>query len=288
MCLLAGPLLPLSSFGGMILASFSATDEVRKFDSVTGADLGVFASGIADPSGIAFDPLTMSVYVANFGANTILKYTAEGSYVGTFGSGLSGPDEMAVDAFGNVYVANYNGFNVKKFNSSGTLLTTFSTSGRPEGMSFAPNGDLLVNIYTGTFANTIRRYDSTGAFVNTFASGGGLNNPYGVVQDIADNIYVSNLTGSSILKYSPGGTLLDSVALGHNGYDITINELGELLASDPSGNRIRRFDLDLNLIGTFATTAAAPTYLAFIPEPTGALVLLVAGLGAVSARRRRP
>lgn len=277
--------MPLSSQAALILASFGATDEVRMFDSVTGADVGAFASGIADPSGIGFDPVNGFVYVADFNANNVLKYTTEGTLIGSFGTGLSGPDGLTVDSFGNVYVSNYLGFNVKKFDSFGNLVTTISTSGRPEGMGFATNGDLLVNIYTGTFGGTIRRYDSSGVFVNTFASG--MTNPLGMAVDSAGNVYVTNFGAGTVFKYSSSGTLVDSATLGYNGYGLAINELGELLVSNPSGPNIQRYDLDLNSLGTFATTATGPLYLAVVPEPSSTL-LLVMGLGTLIVWRRRP
>lgn len=284
-CLLLHVLGQANAHSAVVLASVGALDQVQKFDSVTGASLGVFASGIGSPSGIAFDVVNGSVFVADFGADNIRKYSASGSLIGNFGSGLAGPDELTVDSSGNVYVANYNGFNVKKFSSSGVLLATFDTGGRPEGMGFASNGDLLVNIYTGTNANTIRRYNPvTGAFISIFASG--MTNPLGMAQDGAGNVYVANFTAGTLFKYSPGGALIDSAALGFLGYDLVINDLGQLLVSDSGASRIMRYDLDLNSLGTFATLPSGPTNLAIIPEPSLTILGLIGFVASVLHRRR--
>ncbi len=68
-------------YADTIYVSYSGDNTIRKFDSFTGADLGVFAStGLNQPQGLAFDS-TGNLFVANYGNNTIMKFTSDG--VGT-------------------------------------------------------------------------------------------------------------------------------------------------------------------------------------------------------------
>lgn len=280
----AGP-----AWSAIILASFQATNEVRQYDSVSGTDLGVFASGFADPSGIAYDAKNFIVYVADYSANSVSKYSTSGAFLGSFGSGFNNPEDVAVDALGNVYVANYGNFTVTKFSTAGTLLTTITLGGtsRAEGLGFASNGDLLANIYTGTSGGKIQRYNATtGAFISTFATPGGNIAP--MVVDASGNVYVAHLVGSNTLfKYSSAGTLLTSASLGFGAGGLALNEAGDLLVSNTiPGNSINRYDSNLNFINAFASPASNPFYLGSIPEPSRAL-LLIFGLAGFALRRRR-
>ena len=65
--------------------------------------------GLNRPTGIALDG-GANIYIANSGANTVIKDvpSASGGYTqNTVGSGLSGPTAVAVDGSGNVYIADY-------------------------------------------------------------------------------------------------------------------------------------------------------------------------------------
>lgn len=268
---------------GVLLVSHQGVDEVHKYDAVSGASLGVFASGLNDPSGIGFDSNNGFVYVANYSGNTVHKYSATGADLGVFvSSGLSGPEAVLVDPTGNVYVSNYNNSTLTKYNSSGTLLDTFSLGGNPEGLSFAANGDLLVNYYGG---NHVRRFSPAGSDLGTFATTGG--NPAGSVTDSFGNLYIAEYSGAALKTFSSsGGAPVDSLAPGYSPWGLAINETGQLLVSDLLGNKIDRYDLSLNYIGLFANTAAYPNYMFIIPEPSRA-VLLFFGLAGLLLRRRR-
>ena len=98
---------------------------VEKF-SPTGANLGVFAStGLSFPTGLAFDAAG-NLFVANAGTGAVTKFSATGTFVGTFASGLAGPQGLAFDSAGNLYVTSgqfsSNGGLVEKFSPIGTIL----------------------------------------------------------------------------------------------------------------------------------------------------------------------
>src|SRR5437867_3124220 len=80
----------------------SANNTIERF-SPTGTDLGLFASGLNNPKGLAFDQ-SGNLYVADNGSNTIQRITPGGA-VSTFASGLNTPFGLAFDSVGNLYEA---------------------------------------------------------------------------------------------------------------------------------------------------------------------------------------
>ena len=75
--------------------------------------VGLFASGLNNPLGLAFDA-NGNLYVANFGSlgsgTTVSEYSPSGTLINaSFASGLNGPGDVAFDASGNLYVSNAGG-----------------------------------------------------------------------------------------------------------------------------------------------------------------------------------
>ncbi len=110
------------------------------------------------------------VFVADYGADSILRVEGNGS-VSVFASGgMSGPTGMAIDSRGNFYVANSNDGTVRKFSSSGTDLGVFatSTSSLVSGIAI----DSQDNVYVGDWSpgnGEIRRYAPDGTDLGVFA-----------------------------------------------------------------------------------------------------------------------
>jgi hypothetical protein len=89
--------------GNLYVSSYSS-GTVRKFDS-SGADSGIFISGLQGPTNCWFDP----------------------------------------NGSGDMLVCNWNGNNIKRYDSNGNFLSDFVASiTQPEGVAYLPNGNLLV------------------------------------------------------------------------------------------------------------------------------------------------
>ncbi|MCI0547470.1 MAG: hypothetical protein L0027_09310, partial [Candidatus Rokubacteria bacterium] len=73
--------------------------------------------------------------------------------------------------------------------------------------------DLLVSSFA---TDTVLRYNEmTGVFVGTFAAGGGLDAPQGVVFGLDGNLYVSSQDTNSVLRYNGAtGAFIDTFASG--------------------------------------------------------------------------
>lgn len=130
---------------GSLFVSNQIGGTIKKF-AADGTDLGVFASGLNMPWGLAFDAAG-DVYVAIRGANVIRRYAADGTSLGVFASGgLDEPIGIAFDALGNLYVANFHASTIRKFSSTGTDLGVFASSGvsAPTEIRFDEVGNLYV------------------------------------------------------------------------------------------------------------------------------------------------
>ena len=93
------------------------------------------------PTKVAFDPHTGDVYIADgYGNARVHKYTAEGKYLFSWGSGGVEPGQfnlvhsVATDAVGRVYVADRENHRVQVFDDQGAYLGQWNNLHRPCGL----------------------------------------------------------------------------------------------------------------------------------------------------------
>jgi sugar lactone lactonase YvrE len=206
-----------------IVSTFAGSTNVG---STNGA---LLSASFNNPSGLAIDG-TGNIYVADLLNGMIRKISISGGLVSTYAgngdstSSVNGidtaasfyfPNNLAVDASGNIYVTEYVTNLIRKINPNGTV-TTFAGSGA-QGQA-----------------------DSTG----TAAS---FNGPSGVAVDKAGNVYVADTYNNVIRKITPAGvvsTIAGSGLVGaKNGKalaikKISINALHKLYR--PNSNRLFR------------------------------------------------
>jgi streptogramin lyase len=140
----------------VLVASFG-TDEVLRFDRMTGNLLGVFissASGLDAPVYMRYGP-DGNIYIASQLSDEILRFTPDGTLIDAFitagSGGLDGPSGFAFGPDGRLYVAGRYSANVLAYNGStgafeAELLSSADglTNGDTFGLNFAGNGDLYV------------------------------------------------------------------------------------------------------------------------------------------------
>jgi sugar lactone lactonase YvrE len=195
------------------------------------------------PTGVAVDG-SGNVYVADVENDTIRKVT-QGGVVTTIagaveltgfvnGAGTASefdfPYDVAVDTNGNVYVADLYNFTVRKITPGDVVSTLAGSPGEgyadgtgPAAQFWYPTDMALDgsgNLYVADNDNcTIRMVTPSGA-VTTLAgtpgnvgnadgtgAGAQFNYPYGVARDSAGNLYVSDQSGQTIRKITPGGVV---------------------------------------------------------------------------------
>ena len=245
------------------------------------------AASFNSPLGAAVDGQG-NVYVADTTNNKIRKISNEGAVTTVAGSGLSGstdelasiakfnnPQDLALDASGNIYVADTANNKIRKITPQGMVSTLAgsgsagSTDGTGTSASFsAPSGvavDALGNIYVAdTGNNKIRKVtpagvvttiagSNTGGFVDGSVSTALFSQPSDIAIDEPGNIFVADTGNNRIRKISSGqvSTVAGSGEAGSTDgpalqatfnypTGIAVDAQGYLYVADSDNNRIRK------------------------------------------------
>ncbi len=260
---------------------------VIKYNAATGARVA-FWGGVGEangqlnsPYGIAVDPVSHDVYVAERLNHRVSRFTSTGTFVMRIGGGgagsaagqFSGPIGVAADAAGNVYVVDHNNNRVQKFNVQGTTATfvgAFGMTGAGAAQFNAPYGitlDASGVLWVADAGNRrLQRFDANGNFLSVVGNPGQFNTPTWVSFDAAGNYYVCetntdpqngaapDIQNQRISKFSPNGTLLVSWGtLGEAGgqfklpFTMAIDAAGNAFVSDYYNTRIQKFNLNATL-----------------------------------------
>lgn len=258
------------------------SDTIERYDSVTGADLGTFASS-GGPRGVALSG-SGNLYVAEWKTQQIVKY-APGGAGSVYASGLEGAEDITFDSSGNLYYGSLWNNTIVKITPDGATSVFASTGFNPYGLAF----DRAGNLYAANCAGgAIMKYTPDGQS-SVFATG--LQGPIGLAFDGGGNLFVANYFGQSIEKFTPGGqgtTFASGLA---DPAGIAFDSAGNLFVADewggPSYGRLEKITPN-GTVSVFADgNYSGPVYLAIqpVPEPAGA-ALLGAGLALLWARSR--
>ena len=161
---------------------------------------GIGAKGFNAPLGVAVDPTTGNLYVADFGDNRVLRFPSPFANPGqidpdavygqasfsTFSAGVSAttmqqPRAVAVDSLGNLWVADSGNNRVLRF-SAGILNNPAPVA-----------ADLVV----GQASFTTGQADEGGS-----VSAAGLDTPAGLALDAQNNLYVADTNNTRVLKFA--------------------------------------------------------------------------------------
>lgn len=199
--------------GGFLYVANLQSDVV-KVDPATGA-ASVFAAGTAGAGGIAYEPLSSTLFVSEFGQ--------------------------------------FDGDEVFQFDAAGGLLRTVTTTppmptGRT-GMTFDGAGNLYVGSFANdqTFSGSVLKFDAAANYspAGTFAAGSGLAGANGMAFDAAGDLYVTGLLGQQVVKYDvEQGAVVGGAAVGGpiaypsgvlvlDGGDLLVTSLGNNNPQDP-------------------------------------------------------
>ena len=216
---------------------------------------------------------TLTANVTNVNVTCIATETLVTTLAGTGADGaIDGPaldasfyfpNNLALDASGNIYVADSGNHKIRKISTDGVVTTLAgsgaegSNDGTGAAASFGYPTDVAVdangNVYVADMsAQKIRKITPTGV-VTTFAGTGETGatdgnatvakfaDPHGVALDGAGNVYVAELSGNKIRKISPAGIVSTLAGSGAPAYGDGTGTAASFknptgLAVDQSGN----------------------------------------------------
>jgi DNA-binding beta-propeller fold protein YncE len=114
-----------------------------------------------------------------------------------------------------------------------------------------------------------------------------LNQPGGLVFDIAGNLYEADNGSGKIYKFAPGGTRSTFASGLDHPRGLAFDSAGNLFVSDWSGRGSIYEFTPGGACSTFASGLNGPQFLAFqpVPEPATFLLLSLGGLAIVRKRR---
>jgi uncharacterized protein (TIGR03437 family) len=251
--------------------------------------LGIGSKGFNAPAGLAVDPFTGNLYVADFGNNRVLRFPAPFANptrvepdtvygqpnftTGTAGvskSSLNRPRAVAFDAAGNLWVADSGNHRILRFNAG--VLDSLTP----------PDADMVIGQKDFTSGTANRGGGANGV------SASGLDTPSGLAFDQQGNLYVADSNNTRVLKFAaplsptspdpaatavwgqadfrsrgvPGQATPSSLA---GPVGLAIDNAGNLYVAVPGDNRVLVFSLAGNAGGAaqsvlgqsdFATTTA--------------------------------
>lgn len=239
------------------------------------------ASGIDDPSGLAFDSAG-NLFVGN--RSSIMKYDSLGNGSTVTSTGVAGAVSLAFDAANNLFVANLNFNNILKITPSGNQ-STFASLNNAWSVATDSAGNVYASDTNGfTTSDSITKFDSSGNG-SVFASGLGVPS---LAFDSAGNLYATNQT--LITKFNSAGVgSTFATTDGFNPIDITFDSAGNLYATDFNNLTISKFDsagafqFSWSTGGGFGPFQSAPRSLTFKLESAPVPEIDPAGMGSVLA-----
>jgi sugar lactone lactonase YvrE len=178
---------------------------------------------------------------------------------GTANGQFRGPFGIATDRGGAVYVADTQNDRIQVFSASGGFLRKWGSTGSGDGQ-FLSAQDVAVDAQGGVWVadyrnNRVQKFASGGGFQQSIPS----DQPTGVAVDADGNLYVLELSGR-LTRYdkASGYAAGKSFKAAGKGGDVEVDSEGNILAADPGGLKVTRYDSDGKAKGTMRGGLSSP------------------------------
>jgi DNA-binding beta-propeller fold protein YncE len=217
---------------------------------------------VSFPHGIAVDPNTRNIFVADSGNHRIQKFTPNFVFIKAWGfeGSVGNPIGIVIDSNFDVYVTDRGNHRVQKFDIDGNFIDTWGSKGtgdsqfdEPMGIAVESDDDIVV---VDNDNCRIQKFKSEGQFIRSWGQrgtdAGEFIAPHGVAVDSNDDIYVADFGNQRVQKFDIDGNFIKAWGSPGTGdgqfmapLEITFNRLtGSLLVSDDVNENIQIFTTD--------------------------------------------
>lgn len=231
--------------------------KIYKYDE-NGENPEVFIDEELDwPQDILFLEDQDIVLVSNLNTNKICKYDAEqGTYLGDFATGISGPTRIKIGADNLLYVLQWSGNGlVKRYQLDGTFVDDFTNMGVSQsiGIDWDSDGNLYVSSYAGSL---VRKFDPNGDDLGVFINAS-LQGPTNIWFDETGDLFACNWDGTTISRFDPDGNFIEAFITGmSNPEGVAIYPDGKMLIGNRGTGAVKLYEADGSYIEDFIVGGA--------------------------------
>jgi sugar lactone lactonase YvrE len=192
---------------------------------------------------LLFLNITWAQNISTIAGNGAIGFSGDGTAATS--ATMNGPQDVALDTFGNVYIADAANHRIRKITAATGIMSTIAGNGTP-----AYTGD-------GGAATAASLYAPIGVAVDAAANVYIVDNGNHCIRKVnAVTGIITTVAGSGVAGFAGDGGLATLAKL-YAPYDVTLDTAGNLYIADVSNNRIRKVNAKTGIISTVAGTGAA-------------------------------